>query len=149
MLLGLPSVAARVAKQNPPFRSHRSACPRQRVASGACLVTSKSDSPARDLPKSPPRSAKAATDGSFEVADSKDLRCGCSDRKAPTEGGFEIPNLIERLEEPKIGAANRKSQRSEQSQEVVENKGKSFFHRPQSQEVSENEGVIFVKPRGD
>jgi hypothetical protein len=58
--------------------------------------------------------------------------------RAATEYRFQIENLIERLEESKIKAANVKSQRSERSQEVVENKGKCFSHRPQSQEVSEN-----------
>jgi hypothetical protein len=41
-----------------------------------------------------------------------------------------------------------RSERTERSQEVIENKGQYFFHRPESQEVYENKRVIFVKPRG-
>jgi hypothetical protein len=39
-------------------------------------------------------------------------------------------------------------QRSERSQEVVENKGKCFSHDDQSQEVYETKLVIRSKPRG-
>jgi hypothetical protein len=67
--------------------------------------------------------------------------------RGATGDRFQIER-VERLEKSWIGAANVKSQRSERSQEVVENKGKCFSHTLQSQEVSENKGVIFVKPRG-
>jgi hypothetical protein len=55
---------------------------------------------------------------------------------------------VERLGESKIEAEKVKAQRSERSQEVIENKGQYFFHSLQSQEVLENKEVIFVKPRG-
>ena len=68
--------------------------------------------------------------------------------RAPTTDRLEIEDLIERLEESRIGELDGKHQRGERSQEVVENKGQCFFHSLQSQEVFENKGVIFVKPRG-
>jgi hypothetical protein len=64
--------------------------------------------------------------------------------EAATEDRFKI----ERLEESTIAAAKRQNQRSERSQEVVENKGQCFSHKGQSQEVSETKAVIRSKPRG-
>ena len=74
-----------------------------------------------EVRQNPPQSAKAATEDRFQVTD-------------PRKSGRV--------------AIDVKTQRSERSQEVVENKGKCFSHSDQSQEVYENKGFIFVKPRG-
>ena len=128
MLLILRSFSARKAKQNAPGSAHRSSALRLRVTSGKCPVTSQTDSSVRRARHDPQQSAQ---------------RGGAPPRKR-----FEIENLIERLEKSAIGVEISKTRRYERSQEVVENKGKRFFHSLQSQEVFENKRVIFVKPRG-
>ena len=84
--------------------------------------------PARPLGHNPPQSANRG--------------------RAAAGDGFQIENLIERLEESMIAAVNVKTDRSERSQEVIENKGKCFSHDDRSQEVHETKGVIRSKPRG-
>ena len=107
----------------------------------------RADFSAREASPNPPLSGKALTKDRFEIADPKNLRGEEGSGRAASEGGFQIENLIERLEKSMIEAENVKTQHYERSQEVVENKGKSFFHTLQSQEVLEKKGVIFVKPR--
>jgi len=108
-----------------------------RVTSDARRVTSKIDSPARVARQNPRRAGKTTTKGRFDCYPNNPQGV-YSRRRAPTEDRFEIENSIERLEELRIGAPNRKRQRYERSQEVIENKGKCFSYSLQSQEVFEN-----------
>ena len=99
---------------------------------------------AREAGQDPPQSGNARANDRFEIADSENLSGRPRAGRAATGDGFQI----ERLEESRIEAEDLKTQRSERSQEVVENKGKCFSHRERSQEVYENTGLIFVKPKG-
>jgi len=118
MLLILRSFSARETGQNPWHSAHGSACPPLRVTSHECLVTSKTCPSVRPERQGRPQSANRD--------------------RAPAREGFEIENLIERLEKSRVGAGDLRTPRYERSQEVVENKGKCFFNGLQSQEVYEN-----------
>jgi hypothetical protein len=52
---------------------------------------------------------------------------------------------IERLEESRIAAANPKTQRSERSRQLIENKDRLFSHALESRHIAENNMVIQLK----
>jgi hypothetical protein len=52
---------------------------------------------------------------------------------------------IERLEESGIAAANAKTQRSERSRQLIENKDRPFSHALESRQIAENNMVIQLK----
>jgi hypothetical protein len=69
--------------------------------------------------------------------------------RTATQARFQEDRFeIEKLRNSRTGPENRKTQRTERSQEITENKGHHFLKTSQSQEASENKMVIFVKPRG-
>jgi hypothetical protein len=122
MLLILRSFSRREVEQDPPFSTHRSLCPTLRVTSDECPVTSRTDPSARATRQNHPESCRP-----------------------PSRDGFEIEDLIERLEESTIGAANLKTQWYEQSRQLIEKKDKLFFHKHESRQVTENKPLNRLK----